>query len=186
MNMPHNEPIVVNRNVDAILIPMGDIISIPEDSVVFITQALGGNYTVNINGNLAQVAAKDADALGFESLIKEISSEDSLNADGTLREELIWDELRTCYDPEIPHNIVDLGLVYDCRINGRAEGGHRVDILMTLTAPGCGMGEFLAADVRNKVASIPNVEEVHVDLTFDPPWNPEMMNEAVRLELGMY
>lgn len=186
MNMPHNEPIVVNRSVDAILIPMGELITIPEESVVFITQALGGNYTVNINGNLAQVAAKDADALGFESAKKEISSEDSLNSDGTLREELIWDELRTCYDPEIPHNIVDLGLVYDCRIKDRAEGGHRVEILMTLTAPGCGMGEFLAADVRNKVASIPNVEEVHVDLTFDPPWNPEMMNEAVRLELGMY
>ena len=187
MNMPsHNEPIVVSRSVNAILIPMGELITIPEESVVFITQALGGNYTVNINGNLAQVAAKDADALGFESAIKQISNEESLNADGSLKEQLVWDELRTCYDPEIPHNIVDLGLVYDCRIQPCAQGGHRVDILMTLTAPGCGMGEFLAADVKNKVASIPNVKEVNVDLTFDPPWNPEMMTEAVRLELGMY
>lgn len=186
MNMAHNEPIVVNRDVDAILIPMGELITIPESSVVFVTQALGGNYTVNINGNLAQVGAKDADALGFEAVNREMTSEESLNADGTLKEELIWNELRTCYDPEIPHNIVDLGLIYDCRIQSRPEGGHRVDILMTLTAPGCGMGEFLAADVRNKVASIPNVEEVHVELTFDPPWNPEMMAEAVRLELGMY
>ena len=186
MNMPHNEPVVINRSVDAILIPMGELITIPEDSVVFITQALGGNYTVNINGNLAQIGAKDADALGFEITKQEISSAASVNEDGTLKEALVWDELRTCYDPEIPHNIVDLGLVYDCRIRPCAAGGHRVEILMTLTAPGCGMGEFLAADVRNKVASIPNVEEVNVELTFDPPWNPEMMNEAVRLELGMY
>lgn len=186
MNMPHNEPVVINRDVDAILIPMGELITIPEQSVVFITQALGGNYTVNINGNLVQIGAKDADALGFEVRKKESSGEDSLNADGTLKEELVWEELRTCYDPEIPHNIVDLGLVYDCRIQPLAGGGQRVEILMTLTAPGCGMGEFLAADVRNKVASIPYVMEVNVDLTFDPPWNPDMMTEAIRLELGMY
>lgn len=186
MNMPHNEPIVVNRDVNAILIPMGEFITIPADSVVFITQALGGNYTININGNLAQIGAKDADAIGFETRSRKINSEESLNEDGSLKEELVWDELRTCYDPEIPHNIVDLGLVYDCRIQPLEQGGHHVDIVMTLTAPGCGMGEFLAADVRSKVASIPNVEEVNVELTFDPPWNPEMMTEAVRLELGMY
>lgn len=186
MNMSHNEPIVVSRDVNAILIPMGESITIPADSVVFITQALGGNYTVNINGNLAQIGAKDADALGFETAARKTSSEDSLNEDGFLKEELVWDELRTCYDPEIPHNIVDLGLVYDCRIRPLEQGGHGVDIVMTLTAPGCGMGEFLAADVRSKIASIPNVEEVNVDLTFDPPWNPEMMTEAIRLELGMF
>ena len=186
MNMPHNEPVVICRDVNAILIPMGEFITIPADSVVFITQALGGNYTVNFNGNLAQIGAKDADALGVETVVRKINSEDSLNEDGSLKEELVWDELRTCYDPEIPHNIVDLGLVYDCRIRRLAQGGHRVDLVMTLTAPGCGMGEFLAADVRSKVSSIPNVKEVIVELTFDPPWNPEMMTEAVRLELGMY
>ena len=181
-----SEPIVLNRDCEAILIPLGEIISLPEDSVVFITQALGGNYTVNVNGNLAQIGAKDADALGFEVEVRELREEDTLNEDGSLKEEVVWEELKTCYDPEIPHSIVDLGLVYDTRISKLIDGGHRVDIVMTLTAPGCGMGEFLAADVQHKVKSVPGVEEVNVDLTFDPPWNQEMMSEAVRLELGMF
>lgn len=186
MDIHSNEPITVNRDCDAILIPVGEHITIPEGSVVFITQALGGNYTVNINGNLAQIGLKDADALGFEVEKKETAIENAILADGSLNEELVWDELRTCYDPEIPYNIVDLGLVYDCKINRLDDSKYQVIIIMTLTAPGCGMGEFLAEDVRSKIASIPGVSEVNVELTFDPPWNQEMMSDAVRLELGMF
>ncbi len=178
------EPVTVTRDVDAILIPAGTPITLPEGSMVFITQALGGNYTVNINGNLAQIAAQNADALGFE--IAEQLRPGKTTADGKVDEQLIWDQLRTCYDPEIPVNMVDLGLIYDCSVKQLEDGENRVDILMTLTAPGCGMGEFLAEDVRQKVTMVPNVSEVNVELTFDPPWNQEMMSDAARLETGLY
>ena len=180
--MQSNEPVILNRDCDAILIPAGTPISLREGSSVIITQALGGNYTVNINGNLAQIAARDADALGFEV------PESALTGGGTGGEPdegLIWDQMRTCYDPEIPINIVDLGLIYDCKITPLDAGGNRVDIVMTLTAPGCGMGEFLAEDVRQKVAIVPGVTEVNVELTFDPPWSYDMMTEAARLETGL-
>ena len=180
------EEITLQRDCDAILIPHGTPISLPRDTIVYITQSLGGNYTVNVNGNLAQIGARDADALGFDVAEHTISLDNATLADGSLNEDIVWQELRTCYDPEIPHNIVDLGLIYDCRISNLADGGHRVDIVMTLTAPGCGMGEFLAADVKSKVSAIPGVDEVNVELTFDPPWNQEMMSDAVRLELGMF
>lgn len=188
MNMSQNPsgPIVISRDCDAILIPAGDLIVIPAESVVFITQALGGNYTVNVNGNLAQIGAKDADALGFEIEVKKLQPAGNLNEDGSLKEEVVWDEMRNCYDPEIPHNIVDLGLVYDCLISRLIDGGHRVDIVMTLTSPGCGMGEFLAADVKYRILSLPEVKEVNVEITFEPFWTPEMMTEAVRLELGFF
>lgn len=184
MNKQANEPITLARDCDAILIPAGTPITLPKESVVFITQALGGNYTVNINGNLAQIAAKDADALGFQVEPAKTAAT-SGNSDGEVDEALIWEQLRTCYDPEIPINIVELGLIYGCKISPREEGGNRVDIIMTLTAPGCGMGEFLAADVQGKVMTVPNVDEVYIELCFDPPWSPEMMSEAARLQTGM-
>jgi len=180
-----HEPITVQRDVDAILIPAGTSITLPEGSVVFVTQALGGNYTVNINGNLAQVSAMNADALGFEAQESPLNDRQAATADGEVDEDLIWDMLRTCYDPEIPINMVDLGLIYDCKVTPLEGGGNRVDILMTLTAPGCGMGDFLAEDVRQKVAMVPNVTEVNVELTFDPPWSADMMSEAARLETGL-
>ena len=184
MNMQANEPVSLQRDCDALLIPAGTPILLPAGSVVFITQALGGNYTVNINGNLAQIAARDADALGF-SAPQQHTAPAAVRSDGTVDEELIWEQLRTCYDPEIPINIVDLGLIYDCRVTLTEVGDNRVDIVMTLTAPGCGMGEFLAADVQGKVMTIPNVDEVYVELCFDPPWSQEMMTEAARLETGL-
>ncbi len=184
--MQTNEAITIERDCDAILIPAGTPIILPAGSVVFITQALGGSYTVNINGNLARIAAKDADALGFEVEDTEQGGQRPAREDGTVDEDMVWDQLRTCYDPEIPINIVDLGLIYNCEIVPLEGDGNRVDITMTLTAPGCGMGEFLAQDVRNKVAIIPNVTEVNVDLTFDPPWDQSMMSEAARLEAGLY
>jgi probable FeS assembly SUF system protein SufT len=181
--MQVNKPITLARTCDAILIPSGTPIELPEGSVVFVTQALGGNYTVNINGNLAQISAADADALGFE---KQSGGPVAAKADGgAVDESLLWEQMRTCYDPEIPINIVDLGLIYDCKVTPLAEGGNRVDVLMTLTAPGCGMGEFLAQDVRSKLAMVPNVTQVNVNLTFDPPWSHDRMSEAARLETGM-
>ena len=186
--MQEQEPVTLQRECEAVLIPSGTRILIPAGSVVFITQALGGSYTVNINGNLARIAAQDADVLGFDinDLQPAVNQTGSGPGNGNVDEDRVWDQMRTCYDPEIPINIVDLGLVYDCQIIPLADGGNRVDIVMTLTAPGCGMGQFLAEDVRNKVASVPNVTEVNVDLTFDPPWDQSMMSEAARLETGLY
>jgi probable FeS assembly SUF system protein SufT len=179
------EMITVNRDVEAILIPAGTPITLPKDSSVYITQALGGNYTVNVNGNLVQIAAQNADAIGFDTpppLQPKPGKEDSLEVD----EDLLWQQLRTCYDPEIPVNMVDLGLIYSCNVKKTEDGRNRVDILMTLTAPGCGMGDFLASDVKLKVAMVPNVDEVHVELTFDPPWSHDMMTDAAKLQTGMY
>ncbi len=178
------DPVTVARDCDAILIPAGTHITLPAGSVVFITQALGGNYTVNVNGNLAQVGTRDADALGFAVETPAVSANSDANI-GPVEEELLWDQMRTCYDPEIPINIVDLGLVYECKVTPLVDAGNRVDVRMTLTAPGCGMGEFLAEDVRSKLKQVPNVSEVNVDLTFDPPWSQDMMSEAARLETGM-
>jgi probable FeS assembly SUF system protein SufT len=180
-----NELITVNREVEAILIPDGTPILIQKDSEVIITQALGGNYTVNINGNLAQIGAQNADSLGFD-VPELITIDDGDVQDGVVNEDLIWKQMRTCYDPEIPVNMVELGLIYNCTVKKEEDGTKVVNILMTLTAPGCGMGDFLAADVKQKVAMVPNVDEVNVELTFDPPWNQEMMSEAAKLETGMY
>jgi len=182
--MDYNQGVTVERDCEAILIPAGTHIKLRKGSVVFILQALGGNYTVNINGNLAQVAARDADALGFDTDLPDMQAREP--GDGGVNEDMLWDQMRTCYDPEIPINIVDLGLIYDCKISRQEGGGHRVDVVMTLTAPGCGMGQFLAEDVRSKLEQVPNVSEVNVELTFDPPWNQDMMSEAARLETGLF
>ena len=181
----HNEPVILERDCDAVLIPSGTPIVIPRDSTVMITQALGGSFTVNINGNLARIAPQDADALGFTKNDDAMDIRNTVTEDGKVDEELIWQQLRTCYDPEIPINIVELGLIYDCTITPLEAGGNRVDVLMTLTAPGCGMGEFLAQDVHSKIAMVPNVSEVNVELTFDPPWDQSMMSETAKLETGL-
>jgi probable FeS assembly SUF system protein SufT len=185
--MQENKPITLERDCDAVLIPVGTPINLPEGSVVLVTQALGGSYTVNINGNLARIDAKNADALGFE--VEDNSdkeTEKEITGDGSVDEDLVWDQLRTCYDPEIPINIVELGLIYGCNITPLGADGNQVDIVMTLTAAGCGMGEFLADDVRTKILALPNINRVNVELTFEPPWSQEMMSEAARLETGMY
>ncbi len=184
--MQSNETITLIRDCDAALIPDGTPITLEKNSIVTITQALGGSYTVNINGNLARVDSKNADALGFEVENKQNEIiEKELTGNGTVEETLIWDQLHTCYDPEIPIDIVELGLIYNCSVTP-VEAGNQVDITMTLTAPGCGMGEFLADDVRTKINSLPNVTQVNVELTFDPPWNQTMMSEAARLQTGLY
>ena len=180
--MDENKPIVLNRDCDAILIPVGTPLTLSEGTTVLITQALGGSYTVNVNGNLARIDAKNADALGFEiknNLDSEAKKE--ITGDGAVDEELIWEQLKTCYDPEIPINIVELGLIYQCDITPLGADGNQVDIVMTLTSPGCGMG-----DVRLKILALPNVTKVNVSVTFEPPWNYDMMSEAAKLETGMY
>lgn len=187
--MHKNDAIVLERDCDAILIPAGTPITLPKGSTVHITQALGGTYTVNINGNLARIGEEEARTLGIagpEPDAQPMVASDTTGGNGTVDEELVWELMKTCYDPEIPINIVDLGLIYDCKITQLKEGGSCVDILMTLTAPGCGMGQYIAYDVQRKVESVPNVTHVNVELTFDPPWNQSMMSETARLATGMY
>jgi probable FeS assembly SUF system protein SufT len=179
-----NQAATLSRDCAAVLIPSGEPITLKEGEVVYITQALGGSYTVYIHGNLARVAGRDLDALGLEPVDDAFTTTGS--ADGRVDENLVWDQMRTCYDPEIPINIVELGLIYDCSIAPLPQGGNRVDVRMTLTAPGCGMGSILVEDVRSKISQVPNVTEVNVDLVFDPPWTQDMMSEAARVHTGMY
>ncbi len=167
------DTIEVTRDLDALLIPSGVKISIQKGTLVMITQALGNSYTVYVNGNLARVAGKDGDALGM--II--IDEPDVNNLSGTMNEK-IWETLKTCFDPEIPVNIVDLGLIYHCEVLVAPEGGYRVNITMTLTAAGCGMGPVLVADIEQKVRAIHDVKEVTVDVVFDPPWDREMMSDV--------
>jgi probable FeS assembly SUF system protein SufT len=178
------QTLATSRDCEAVLIPHGTPIRIPAGTAVYVTQALGGSVTVEVGGNLARIAGRDLDALGFEP---RQPAAPAVAAGAGVAEDIVWDQLRQCYDPEIPVNIVDLGLVYECRITPLPEGdGHRVDVRMTLTAPGCGMGEFLVQDVRARLEEIPGVTEVNVVLTFDPPWHQGMMSDAARLQTGMY
>lgn len=177
-----SEPVQFERDCPAVLVPQGDSVTLPAGSFGYITQALGGSYTVFVEGNLFRIAGRDGDAIG-----KEPVESLSLPADATEEEveQLVWRQLRTCFDPEIPFNIVDLGLVYEANLRKRADGQREVEVKMTLTAPGCGMGEILVDDVRNKLELIPTIVEADVELVFDPPWGRHMMSEAARLETGM-
>ena len=175
MNINQNESIRLLRDVDAYVIPSGDEVKLLAGNLVKITQSLGGNYTVLMNGNLVQIREENADALGFEIIKK-----DNQNHQGTL-EQQIWDQLKTCYDPEIPVNIVELGLIYDLDI----QENNDVSIKMTLTAPGCGMGPVLTEEVDRKVSGLRESNNVKVELVWEPQWNRDMMSEEAQLELGM-
>ena len=178
-----SEPFKLARDCEAVLVPQGDAVTLPAGTLGYITQALGGSFTVFVEGNLLRIAGRDADALGKEPVEPPSLPEDATDADV---ERLVWEQLRTCFDPEIPINVVDLGLIYSCEL-GRAEsGGRKVEVEMTLTAPGCGMGEILVEDVRSKLELVPTIEHAEVELVFDPPWNQSMMSEAARLETGMF
>lgn len=179
---PHT-PITLLRDCPAVLIPEGTPITLEVGTSVYITQALGGSVTLNVNGNLARVGAADVDALGMAPAAEPAPRDSS---SGEVDESLLWAQLETCYDPEIPINIVELGLIYRCEVVAEESGAKRVEIDMTLTAPGCGMGPILVDDIRAKISTVPNVGSVAVELTFDPPWNSEMMSEAARLQTGMY
>jgi len=185
--MATGKMLTTNRDIDAILIPLGTPVIIPEGAQVAITQELGGSYTVSVNGNLARVEGKDADGLGLaDKETTEPVHEEVKTAEGPVDDKLVWAALRTVYDPEIPVNIVDLGLVYDVLIVDTDEGGNAVEITMTLTAPGCGMGPFIVDDVRAKILDVDNVTDVHVDLVFDPVWDRAMMSDEAKLQLGMF
>ena len=164
------------------MVPQGQQVTLPAGQSGYITQALGGSFTVFVDGNLFRISGADADALGKEPPPALEVPEDAADADV---EKLVWQQLRTCFDPEIPVNIVDLGLVYECSLERADDGTRRVKVQMTLTAPGCGMGDILVDDVRSKIEQIPTIGEVDVELTFDPPWNHAMMSDVARLETGM-
>lgn len=182
--MHERETIELERDVRAVLIPDGTPIELSKGSKVTVQQSLGGTWTVSTDiGFLARIDGKDADALGFEP---PASTVDPARTDRESVETAVWDALRTCYDPEIPVNIVELGLVYECKVEPAGEGKNTVSIRMTLTAPGCGMGPVLQADVQNKVSALPGVETATVEVVFDPPWSPERMSEAAKLQLGMF
>jgi probable FeS assembly SUF system protein SufT len=182
--MQANEIVSLTRDCPAVLIPAGTSITLPAGQQVTITQSLGGSYTCYVEGNLARIDGQDADALGKTPTPHEFSKSET-TADGAVDEQLIWQQLATCYDPEIPINIVELGLIYDCAVTPLPEGGNRVDIKMTLTAPGCGMGAILQQDVASKVKSVPNVTDANVEIVFDPPWDQSRMSEAARLQAGL-
>ena len=177
-----SEPVSFSRDCAAVLVPQGERVTLPAGSVGYITQALGGSFTVFVEGNLFRIAGEDADAIGKEAPEALELGEDA--GDDEV-EKLVWAQLRTCFDPEIPVNIVELGLVYAVELGRRDDGARKVDVRMTLTAPACGMGDILVDDVRSKVERIPTVAEADVELVFDPPWNQSMMSEAAKLETGM-
>jgi len=181
--MEQNEEIILKRDCEARVVPSGDKVTLLAGETVRITQSLGGAYTVIINGNMVRIDARDADALGKNAPPAPV--ENTASNGGVLDEEQVREILRTCFDPEIPVNIVDLGLVYDVQIAPLPDGGSRVEVKMTLTAPGCGMGPVLQQDVENKLLAMPGVKEAAAHLVWDPPWSREMLSDAARLELGL-
>ncbi len=179
--MRMQKEVTTTREFEATEIPSGMKIKIPEGTPLAITQSLGGSFTVlTPYGYMARVDRKDADAIGEET-----ASEEAAAVSDKTPAELAWDQLRTCYDPEIPVNIVDLGLVYKCDVAPRPEGGNKAEVRFTLTAPGCGMGDVLKDDIKGKLLTVPGIDDADVQVLFDPPWNMSMMSDAAKLQLGM-
>lgn len=178
----NSERVELKREVEAIQIPSGDTITLPAGLPVMITQNLGGTYTVATDSGLARITSKDADALGIDES-SETATEKVEVADGDL-DGAVWAQLKNVYDPEIPVNIVDLGLVYDCHLN-EEDDGHVVSVKMTLTAPGCGMGPTIAADAQSRIMTIDAIKEANVELVWDPPWTQEMISEEGKMKLGL-
>ncbi|HEY1583729.1 MAG TPA: putative Fe-S cluster assembly protein SufT [Chthoniobacterales bacterium] len=183
--MHENTEFTTSRDVEAIQIPSGDKTTIPSGTPGVVTQTLGGSYTIATYQGLARIAEKDLDAIGLEKPAGNGATESGPTEAGAADDKAVWDQLRQCYDPEIPVNIVDLGLVYDCKLIQKPEGGSKVEVKMTLTAPGCGMGPAIAHDAQSKILSIDGVDEADVQLVWDPPWNQSMISEAGRMKLGM-
>jgi probable FeS assembly SUF system protein SufT len=182
--MHENTERTLTRDCPAVQIPAGNTILLPAGTTVFITQSLGGSYTVATEMGLARIAAQNADALGLE-VASSSAAPAAAPPDAPLDEKRIWDQLKTCYDPEIPVNIVDLGLIYDCQITPRNGDGALVTVKMTLTAPGCGMGPVLAQEAKAKIEALPGVDEAEVELVWEPPWNQAMISEAGKMQLGI-
>ena len=182
MHYPPNEPITFSRDCDAVIIPSGDEVRLSEGVSGFLTQALGGSFSVYIEGNLFRIAGVDADAIGKEPI-----EPPNVPVNPTTKEieKVVWEQLKTCYDPEIPINVVDLGLIYSCEIQTVESNEYMAKVEMTLTAPGCGMGPMIAQQAEWRIAEIDGVEDVSVEIVHDPPWNPDMITEDGKIALGM-
>ena len=181
--MNSSDPITLARDVEAAVIPVGTKVTLQTGEQAYLTQSLGGSYTVVVNGNMFRIEGQDADALGYQPAAEPASTGAVVTQEELEKE--IWNQLRNCYDPEIPVNIVDLGLSYDCHLTPVGAHSFRAEVKMTLTAPGCGMGPMLAQDVQNRLLGLEGVEDVAVELVWDPPWNQAMMSEAAKLQLGL-
>lgn len=191
MNAAAYENVTLTRDVEAIRIPSGDKGTLREGTEVTITQVMGGTFTVQFIGGLARIEGRDADALGKDpEAARPRKKSEQKSAEPVSQDEMekqVWDALKTCFDPEIPVNIVDLGLVYDCNVDpiGDGQNGeYKVDVNMTLTAPGCGMGPVIQQDAFTKIMELDGVQEANVEIVWDPPWNQGMMTEAAKLQLG--
>jgi probable FeS assembly SUF system protein SufT len=182
--MNSNEAKILTRDVEAAVVPVGTKVTLKQGETACITQSLGGSHTVVVNGNLCRIDGKNADALGLDVHPNPVAATGGPVTQDEL-EKQVWEALKTCYDPEIPVNIVDLGLIYDCHLTSVGENSFKADVKMTLTAPGCGMGPALAQDVQNKLMSMEPIDEANVELVWDPPWNQSMMTEAAKLQLGL-
>lgn len=178
--MHQHGDITLTRDCDAIQIPSGHPLVLPAGMTVVITQSLGGTFTVATPGGLARIELKDADALGLDPN----AEPEKIKVEGPT-EAAVWDQLKTVFDPEIPVNVVDLGLIYDCRVEKKESGTASVVVKMTLTAPGCGMGPTIAADARSKILSLEGIDDAEVELVWDPPWNQAMISEAGKMKLGI-
>ena len=182
--MPYEE-IELSRDVEVVMIPQGVTTTLKAGTPAVITQSLGDSYTLQVPtfGGLYRLSGANADAIGKAAARSD--GQPGADLDAPVTEELIYTQLRNVYDPEIPVNIVELGLIYDLKLEPLPTGGSRVEVKMTLTAPGCGMGEVIAHDAKSRIESVPGVAEADVQVVFDPPWNQQMMSEAAKLELGM-
>jgi probable FeS assembly SUF system protein SufT len=179
--MNQKEIIKLRRDVETILVPFGTPVTLPKDTEVTITQSLGGTHTVITPGAMYLIDNKNADALGKTNIVFTLAENENIAL-----EDKLWAILRTCYDPEIPVNIVDLGLIYNIGIAPIDNNKSNVTIYMTLTSPGCGMGPIIAAEAKQKVLSLPEVESVQTEIIFDPPWDRSMLSEQAKLELGLF
>ena len=181
--MHKNESVSLARDVDAYVVPVGTKVTLQKGETAYITQSLGGSYTVIVNGNMFRIDSQNADALGIEVAATPVATGQPVTSESLEKE--IWTQLKTCYDPEIPVNIVDLGLIYDCHLLPLSESSYKAEVKMTLTAPGCCMGPVLAQDVQNKLISLEGIDDVNVELVWEPQWNQSMMTEAAKLQLGL-
>jgi probable FeS assembly SUF system protein SufT len=174
----------LTRDIPATVIPAGDSVTLSADTSAYVMQTLGGSVTVRTDGGLFRITREHADALkGFD--VSTLEGDDESVKVGEFSEEAVWNAMKTCFDPEIPVNIVDLGLVYDLSVEKTPAGGHVLEVKMTLTAPGCGMGPVIAEDARKKIAALPTVESAKVHIVWDPQWSPQMISDAGRKALGL-
>ena len=178
------EEVVVNRNAEAVMIPSGEKVLVPQGAHATITQSLGGTYTlITDRGLMVRISGREVEAIGKTP--QEVPQAGDVALTPETLEAMVWDQLKTCFDPEIPVNIVDLGLVYLCELNQVEDGRTDVKVKMTLTAPGCGMGPVLASDVKHKIEALPGIRVADVEVVFDPVWDRSMMSDAAKLQLGM-